>query len=161
MGLCGDGTNSAILKGMSSSCATYDDVNLMLRLYEIRREERMRDARRWYATDFKPKALAACDKLCPPGSVENVSYRMVTSYGEMAASFVATGVLGKAVFFESGRELLFAYERLRAIVPAMRERNQDPRYFRNMEKVSEDYIAWYEEQAPGAHEAFAARIGAR
>ena len=146
---------------MPSACATYDDVNLMLRLYEIRREERMRDARRWYAKDFKPKTLADFDKLCPPGSVENESYRMVTSYWEMTASFVATGVLSKAVFFESGRELLFAYERLRPILGAMRERNKDRRYFLNMEKVSEDFIAWYEEQAPGAHEAFAARIGAR
>ena len=78
-----------------------------------------------------------------------------------STSFVATGVLSKAVFFESGREILFCYERLRAILPAMRERNKDPRYFRNLETVAEDYIAWYEEQAPGAHEAFAARIGAR
>jgi hypothetical protein len=86
---------------------------------------------------------------------------MVTSYWEMVASFVATGVLSKAVFFESGRELLFAYERVRAILPAIRERFHDPRYLRNMETVAEDYIAWYEEQAPGAHEAFAVRIGAR
>ena len=142
-------------------CATYDDVNLMLRLYEIRREARMRDARRWFAKDFKVKTLADFDVLCPPGSVENESYRMVTSYWEMVASFVTTGVLSKAVFFESGRELLYAYERLRTILPALRERNKDPRHFLNMERVSEDYISWYEEQAPGAHEAFAIRIGAR
>ncbi len=142
-------------------CATYDDVNLMLRLYEIRREARMRDARRWFAKDFKVKTLAEFDALCPPGSVENESYRMVSSYWEMVASFVTTGVLSKTVFFESGRELLYAYERLRTILPALRERNKDPRYFFNMEKVAEDYIRWYEEQAPGAHEAFAIRIGAR
>ena len=134
------------------SPATYDDVNLLLRLYELRREARMRDARRWYATDFKVKTLAEFDAICPPGSTENESYRMVTSYWEMVASFVATGVLSKTVFFESGRELLYAYERLRSILPAMRERNKDPRYFRNLETVAEDYIAWYEEQAPGAHE---------
>lgn len=152
--------DSAILEGMPS-CATYDDVNLMLRLYEIRREARMRDARRWYAKDFKVKTLAEFDAICPPGSVENESYRMVTSYWEMVASFVTTGVLSKAVFFESGREMLYAYERLRAILPALRERNKDPRYFLNLERLSADYISWYEEQAPGAHEAFAIRIGAR
>ena len=144
-----------------STCATYDDVNLLLRLYEIRREERMRDARRWFAKDFKVKTLAEFDALCPVGSVENESYRMVTSYWEMVASFVATGVLSKTVFFESGRELLYCYERLQPILPAIRERNKDPRYFRNLETVAKDYIAWYEEQAPGAHEAFAMRIGAR
>ena len=74
---------------------------------------------------------------------------------------MATKVGIENELFESGRELLYAYERVRAILPAMRERTQDPRYFRNLETVANDYIAWYEEQAPGAHEAFAVRIGAR
>lgn len=142
-------------------CATYDDVSLVLRLYEIRRETRLRDARRWCATEFKAKTLADFDKLCAPGTAENESFRMVTTYWEMVASFITLGVLSKSVFFESGRELLFTYERLRPLLPAMRERNKDPRYLRNLETVAIDFIAWYEAEAPGAHEAFATRIGAR
>ena len=81
-----------------SPCATYEDVSLILRLYEIRRDERLRDARRWFGKEFKPKTLKEFDKLCPPGSVENESFRMVVSYWDMAASFITTGVLQKDVF---------------------------------------------------------------
>ncbi len=144
-----------------SPCATYDDVNLLLRLYEMRREERLRDARRWYAADFKAKTLEEFDKLCPGGSTENESFRMVTSYWEMVASIVTNGVLNKTLFFESGKEMLYCYERARSVLPLIRKRNDDPRYLKNLEAVSEEFIAWYEDQAPGAHEAFAKRIGAR
>lgn len=144
-----------------SPCSTYEDVSLVLRLYEIRREERMREARRWFMKEFKVKTLDEFDKLCPGGSVENESFRMVVSYWEMVASFVTSGVLQKDLFFESGRELLLTYERISAILPAVRERASDVRFLKNLEAVAPDYIAWYEKQAPGAHEAFAKRIGAR
>ena len=38
--------------------ATYDDANLLLRLYEMRREEKMREARAWFVANFKPKSMA-------------------------------------------------------------------------------------------------------
>jgi hypothetical protein len=144
-----------------SPCATYEDVSLVLRLYEIRREERLRDARRWFAKECKAKTLDELDKLCPVGSVENESFRMVVSYWEMVASFLTSGVLHKDIFFESNRELLLTYERVSAVLPALRERFSDARFLKNLEDIAPDYIAWYEAQAPGAHEAFAARIGAR
>ena len=75
------------------SRATYDDAKLILSLYETRREERMRKARAWFAGSFKPKSLEDFTALCPPGSDENASYRMVTTYWEMVASFIASGVL--------------------------------------------------------------------
>ena len=85
---------------------TYDDANLILRLYEMRREERMREARAWFTAHFRPKKWEELATLVPPGSAENASYRMVISYWDMVASFVVTGVLNKELFFQSGRELL-------------------------------------------------------
>lgn len=121
----------------------------------------MREARRWFMKEFKAKTLDDLDKLCPVGSVENESFRMVVSYWEMVSSFVTSGVLQKDLFFESGRELLLTYERVSATLPALRERSSDARFLKNLEAVAPVYIAWYEKQAPGAHEAFATRIGAR
>ena len=40
---------------MPTNCATYDDVNLILRLYELRREDKMRQAQQWFAASFHPK----------------------------------------------------------------------------------------------------------
>src|SRR5262249_38282102 len=72
---------------------TYDDVSLILKLYEMRRDEKLRAARGWFAANFKVKTIEEWQKLCPPGSDPNASYRMVTSYWEMVASFITGGVL--------------------------------------------------------------------
>jgi hypothetical protein len=138
--------------------ATYDDARLILRLYEARREDRMRTARAWFVASFKPKTLGDLKALCPTGSDENASYRMVVSYWEMVASFVASGVLNKALFFESGRELLLVWERIRDVLPAIREDYKDPRYYANLEEVATDYIAYLNRRGPNTYQAFSARV---
>jgi hypothetical protein len=140
--------------------ATYDDVKLMLQLYEARREPRMREARRWFSASFKVKTLDQLNVLCPSGSEPNASYRMVTSHWEMVASFMTSGVLSQELFFESGRELLFCWERLRDVVPQLRQANKNPIEFRNLETIAQAYIHWWNKQAPGAYEAFSARVRA-
>jgi hypothetical protein len=138
--------------------ATFDDVNLILRLYEMRREDRLREARRWFAASFKVKTFDDFTKLCPPGSEPNASYRMVTTYWEMVASFLTSGVLNPELFYQSGRELLFTWERVRDIVPAIRESYKHPRELKNIEDAAAAYIAWWNTHAPGAYDAFSKRI---
>jgi hypothetical protein len=138
--------------------ATYDDARLILKLYETRREDRMRKARAWFVSSFKPKTLSDLKALCPPGSDENASYRMVATYWEMVASFVTSGVLNKELFFESGRELLLVWERLRDVVPAIREEFKDPKYYANLETVATDYIEYLGHRGPDTYKAFSARI---
>ena len=137
--------------------ATYDDARLILSLYETRREERLRKARAWFAGSFKPRSLEDFAALCPPGSDENASYRMVTTYWEMVASFITSGVLSQELFFQSGRELLLVWERLREILPALRERNKDPFAYANLEAVATAYIEYLDRRAPGTYAAFSAR----
>ena len=88
--------------------ATFDDVNLILRLYEMRRDDRMREARNWFTGNFKVRTLEEWTALCAPGTDANASYRMVTSYWEMVASFITSGVLNPELFYQSGGEMLFA-----------------------------------------------------
>jgi hypothetical protein len=138
--------------------ATYDDARLILKLYEARREDRMRKARAWFVASFKPKTLSDLKALCPPGSDENASYRMVATYWEMVASFVTSGVLNKELFFESGRELLLVWERLRDVVPAIREDFKDPKYYANLEAIATDYIEYLKQRGPETYKAFSARV---
>src|SRR4051812_42011292 len=98
--------------------ATYEDANLLLRLYELRREEKLRKAREWFSKNFHVSNLEEFQKQYPPGSEENAYVRMVQSYWDMAASFVTSGVLQRELFMENSRELLFVWERVRDIVPA-------------------------------------------
>ncbi len=91
---------------MTKTCGTYDDVNLILRLYEIRRETKLRAAREWFLASFDVKSLDDWTSLCPPGSDNNAYFRMVVTYWDMVASFITGGVLQGEIFFPSGRELL-------------------------------------------------------
>jgi hypothetical protein len=139
--------------------ATYDDVNLMIKLYELRREDRMRQARTWFATSFKVKTVEEFHALCPPGSDANASFRMLVTYWDMVASFITSGVLNPELFYQSGGEMLFVWVRLRGLVPALRESFGNPLVYRNLEQAANGFIAWWNTQSPGAYDAFSKRIG--
>jgi hypothetical protein len=140
------------------SRATIDDVNLILRLYEMRREPRLREARMWFARSFRPRTLDEFRALCPPGSDLNASYRMVTTYWEMVASFLTSGLLNAELFYQSGREMLFTWERVRDIVPDLRNSYRHPQELKNLEDAAHAYIAWWNRAAPGAYDAFSQRV---
>ncbi len=135
--------------------ATYDDVNLILKLYDMRREPRMRAARAWFISKFKAANMEEFLKICPPGSDENASYRMVTTYWEMVASFMTAGVLNQDLFFQSGLELLVTWEKARDFVPEQRKAFQNPKILKNLETVAGAAIQYL---GPEAYAAFSARI---
>jgi len=132
--------------------ATYDDANLLLRLYELRREEKLRAARDWFAKNFHASTLEEMQKLCPMGSQENAYLRMVTGYWDMAASFVTSGVLHQELFAQSSREMLFVWTRISDIIPAWREVSKNPDIVKNMETVADAMIE--EEKRKGSYDAF-------
>jgi L-rhamnose mutarotase len=132
--------------------ATYEDANLLLRLYELRREEKLRKAREWFSKNFHVSNLEEFQKQYPPGSEENAYVRMVQSYWDMAASFVTSGVLHRELFMENSRELLFVWERVRDIVPAWREASKNPKIAGNLEAVANVMIE--EEKRRGSYDAF-------
>ena len=140
--------------------ATYDDANLLLRLFELRREEKIRQARAWFNRNFKAANLEEFQKLCPTGSDENAYYRMVASYWDMASSFVTSGVLHRELFAQNSRELLFVWERIRDIVPLLRDSYKNPKYLKNLETVAAAMIE--DEKRQGSYETFSAMVrGAR
>jgi hypothetical protein len=137
---------------------TYDDANLILHLYELRREDRMRQARAWFTAKCKVKSYEDLVKLAPGGSDENASVRMVTSYWDLVASFMTAGVLNKELFFQSGRELLLVWERVRDFLPSMREAYKDPNYLKHLESVGNEFAIYMKKQDPAAYDAFLKRI---
>src|SRR5262245_22547268 len=87
--------------------ATHEDAQLVLKLYELRREEKMRAARDWYLKGFFPESIDDIKALLHPLNPNNAYLRMVTSYWDMAASFVVHGALHAELFLESGGEMIF------------------------------------------------------
>lgn len=141
-----------------TSRPTYDDANLILRLYDMRRDERMRQARAWFTAKCKVKSYEELVKLAPGGTDENASFRMVVSYWDLVGSFITTGVLNKELFFQSGRELLLVWERVRDFLPSMREAYKDPHYLQHLEAVGNEFAAYFKAQSAEAYEAFLKRI---
>jgi hypothetical protein len=132
---------------------THEQVKLMLQLYEMRREPRMREAREWYFSRFRPASLEESGKQAPMGSPENASMRMVLSYWEMVANIVNRGLIDEEFFFENSGEQWFVYERIKALVPAMRERSKNPHQYAHLEKHASRFEAWREKRAPGSSQA--------
>jgi len=141
-----------------SSQATYDDANLILRLYELRREEKLRRAREWFGANFHAATLEDVNRLAPMGSEENAYMRMVISYWDMAASFVTSGVLSQDLFFRTNGECLFVWERVRGLAPAMRAMMKNPNVWANLEAVGNAYIKHMEANGPEAYPAFQAMV---
>src|SRR5689334_8289349 len=115
--------------------ATYDDANLILRLYELRREEKLRQARDWFAGNFKASTMEDLMKVVPPGSKENAYFRMLVGYWEQAAAFVNAGVLNRELFYETNGELLFVWERIKDVAPHFRGWIKNPKAWHNLEEV--------------------------
>ena len=47
---------------------TYDDANLIVKLYDLRREPRLREARKWFGGAPQFQSREEWLKLCPTGS---------------------------------------------------------------------------------------------
>ena len=136
---------------MPNQQATYDDANLCLRLYELRREELMRKARQW----FGGFSASTPEQMPAMGTQENAYLRMVTSYWDMAASFVTSGVLNEELFMQSNGELLFVWEKIRELVPQIRAKNKNPNYLKNLETVGNAAI---KRMPAEAYQAFSAMV---
>jgi hypothetical protein len=138
---------------------TYEDANLILKLYDMRREPRLREARKFVGTMKPFNSRDDFLKTCPPGTEENASFRMVVTYWEMAASFVVTGVLNKELFFRANNlELLFVWEKIRAAIPELRAVSKNPMQYRHIEEVANEFIAYTKEGAPEWYDNFSAGL---
>lgn len=132
---------------------THEQVNLMLRLYELRREPRLRQARNWFVEHFHPSSPEEMMQQYPQGSEENTFIRMTISYWDMVATIVNRGLIDDELFFESNGEIWVVWDRIRSIVPAWRAAFKNPTIFANMEATCRRLEAWREKKAPGSTEA--------
>lgn len=108
-------------------------AELLLQLYEARREPALREARDWWITKFHP--TSARDILRIWAGRESAPYRMVTTYWEMAASFVTLGAIDEAMFHAANTEYLAVYAKLRPYLTELRELAAYPTYLEHLERV--------------------------
>ena len=134
------------------------DAELLLRLYELRREEKLRRARQWLIEKFQADSLEDLEKQIPPGSEENAFFRMTVSYWDMAASLVNHSLLKEELFFENTAEFWLIWEKVRHFAPALREARKNPLAWKNLETLARKYEQWMATRAPEALEVIRKRL---
>jgi len=117
---------------------TASDAQLIMQLYDLRREAEMRKARSWWFNEFWPQNADDFLKIAfNMGTQENNWLRQVTGYWSMAASFVLQGALNEQLFIQpavSG-EMFVLLAKIHPFLKELREKAGDPHMFENIEKV--------------------------
>jgi hypothetical protein len=118
---------------------THADAELILKLYDARREPELRKARQWWTATFWPQNADEIIKIMRAiGTQENAWLRQVLGYWGMAAAFVSHGVLAEELFFEpscSG-EMFAIYAKVEPHLKELREKMQNPMLLANLEKLA-------------------------
>jgi hypothetical protein len=121
-----------------SKKATATDAQLIMQLYDLRREAEMRKARHWWVAEFWPQSTDDFMKIVgATGSQENNWLRQVGGYWSMAASFVLQGALSEELFIQpavSG-EMFLIFAKVHPFLKELREKMGDPQMFGNIEKI--------------------------
>jgi hypothetical protein len=124
--------------------ATPDDVNLILRLYELRRDPELRRARAFMLTEFNPKTWDEVRAHYLTGDEVDRHFRMATSYWEMVAAFVNKGLLDEDLFFDTHGEDMVVWKKVEPIVAGARKSIR-PTWLWNLEQVAKRHLAWRQE----------------
>jgi hypothetical protein len=128
----------------------HEQAALMFRLYDLRRERRLREACAWFMNEFKADNLEEFLKRCPPGSREEASFRMATTYWEMCASLVNRGLIDEDLYFENTRDQWGVWSRLEPLIAGIRALMKDPLFYSNLERHALRYREWAERRSPGS-----------
>jgi hypothetical protein len=118
--------------------ATTTDAELILKIYDLRREPEMRKARNWWASEFWPQNADDLTRIAMSfPSQENTWLRQVAGYWDMVASLVVHGALNEELFLEPGNsgELFVVFAKIQPYVKEFREKMQSPEAFINIERV--------------------------
>lgn len=140
----------------------HEDADLILKLYDLRREATMREARNWLFT-FNPTSVQ--DVIEVLLGEHSGHYRMVISYWDMAAAMVNNGAIDEQLFNETNGEHLFVYSKIEPVIEEVRALFGNPDFLRNLETLvkripdSEQKIATMRERMKKLAEMRAARSG--
>ena len=110
-----------------------ESADLILKLYDLRRETKMREARNWVFSFNPTSAEQYWQTMMDP---EVGGYlRMVTSYWDMAAAMVNHGAIDADLFNETAGEHVMVFAKVQPFLAELREKFQNPEAFKNLEKV--------------------------
>ena len=110
-----------------------ESADLILKLYELRRDPTMREARSWMISFFPESAQEIIQSLI--SAETSAYYRMVTSYWDMAASFVLHGAIDEKMFGDANAEHFVVFSKIAPFLPELREMMGNPSILKNLEAL--------------------------
>lgn len=119
--------------------ATAQDAQVVMQLYDLRREAEIRKARNWWTAEFWPHSAEDILKVVNAfPSQENAWLRQVGGYWDMAASLVLSGAVNEELFLAPGisGEMFFIFAKIQPFLTEIREKMNNPDLFRNIETVA-------------------------
>ena len=104
----------------------FESATLNLRLFELRREPVLREARMWYFAEFNPETFAEFAAIV--SGERNASFRMVLGYWDMAASLVTTGAIDAEAFRAAHGEIVSTFAKVQPFLQELRATSSEPEF---------------------------------
>jgi hypothetical protein len=104
-----------------------------MKLYDLRRESTMREARNWVISFFPESVEDIMRTMIDPQT--SAFYRMVTTYWDMAAGFVNRGAIDEDMFLDSNGECWIVFAKVQPYLEGVRDQLASPNYLRNLETL--------------------------
>lgn len=133
-------------------------AELQLRLYDLRREAKLRRAREWFLANFVAATMDDVQRIAPSGSRQNAWMRMSCSYWEQACQMLECGLLHEDLFFQTSAEPWLFWERLKPAIGPMRASRRNPHAYENLEAAALRFERWAKRRSPGFVEALRASL---
>jgi hypothetical protein len=118
---------------MATTATPVDSATLILKLFELRRDPLLREARAWFLRDFNPATLE--EALTLAGGPRNDWFRMVIGYWDMAASFVVHGAIDADMFRVANTEMVATFAKVEPFIEDIRRVSRIPEFAANIQTV--------------------------
>jgi len=129
---------------------TYEQAQLHLQVYDLRREAKLRQAREWFFRNFHATTFQEAMKVAAPGTEAGAYYMQVISYWENACALLNYGLLHEDLFFETSGEFFGVWERIKPTMAEGRKVFSNQLFASNLEKAAVRFEEWIEKRSPGA-----------
>jgi hypothetical protein len=124
-------------KTQTPSIDPIQQADLILRLYELRRESVMRKARSYIGGEFLPASADELVEIVTAGNKRSSFVLQVYGYWDMVAAFVHNGALTPALVYDTCQEMYFQYAKIQPYLAEFRQKMNLPEWMINIERLVE------------------------
>jgi hypothetical protein len=111
----------------------FESAQLILKLYELRRDPLLREARTWFIREFHAETIA--DVQAALASEHNPKLRMVVGYWDMAASLVTHGAIDRQMFLDANGEIFATFSKIHPLLSEIRGIASLPGFAKHLEAL--------------------------